>query len=100
MHPEYVTTLFNGHQEALRAEIVKSHKESGAEGDPPVLPRIRLHDVRHTYATLGALDGIPPKIMAERLGQDVMTYMQTYVHNLPGMSGSAAELLEARLDAD
>ena len=24
---------------------------------------------------------------AERLGQDVMTYMQTYVHNLPGMSG-------------
>lgn len=100
LHPERVTTMFNEHQDTLRAEILKHHAEAGAEGEAPVLPRIRLHDVRHTYATLGALDGIPAKVMAERLGQDVMTYMQTYVHNLPGMSGSAAELLEARLDAD
>ena len=99
LHPEKVTTLFNEHQDTLRAAILKAHAEAHAEGDPPVLPRIRLHDVRHTYATLGALDGIPAKVMAERLGQDVMTYMQTYVHNLPGMSGSAAELLEARIDA-
>lgn len=99
LNPEVVTEHFNRHQFALRAEILKRHKESGAEGDAPILPRIRLHDVRHTYATLGALAGIPPKVMAERLGQDVMTYMQTYVHNLPGMSGSAAELLAALLDA-
>jgi integrase len=77
---------------------LKRHEESGAEGDARLLPHIRLHDVRHTYATLGALDGIPPKIMAERLGQDVITYMATYGHNLPGMQESAAELLEARLD--
>ena len=53
LNPEVVTEHFNRHQLALRAEILKRHKESGAEGDPPPLPHIRLHDVRHTYATLG-----------------------------------------------
>jgi integrase len=31
------------------------------------VPRIRLHDLRHTHATLGLAAGVPPKIMSERL---------------------------------
>jgi len=93
LHPDRVTKVFDEHQAAIRAGIAERRKESGVKGEPPAFPRIRLHDVRHTFATLGAQKGVPPKVMAEILGHDVMTYMQTYVHNLPGMQENAAELI-------
>ena len=101
MHPDRVTKLFGEHQATIRAEIVKRHAESGAEGDPPAFARIRLHDVRHTYATVGLLEGIHPKVMSERLGHaNVMITLDTYSHVLSGMQESAAELIEASIDAD
>lgn len=33
------------------------------------LPRIRLHDLRHTHATLILKEGVPVKVVSERLGQ-------------------------------
>ena len=33
------------------------------------LPRIRLHDLRHTWATLALSAGVDVKIVSERLGQ-------------------------------
>jgi integrase len=32
------------------------------------LPRIRLHDVRHSYASAALAAGIPAKVVSERLG--------------------------------
>jgi integrase len=32
------------------------------------LPPIRLHDVRHSYATAALAAGIPAKVVSERLG--------------------------------
>lgn len=32
------------------------------------LPRIRLHDLRHTHATLALKAGVHPKVVSERLG--------------------------------
>jgi len=32
------------------------------------LPKIRLHDTRHSHATLDLAAGIPTKVMSERLG--------------------------------
>lgn len=32
------------------------------------VPRIRFHDVRHTWATTALAAGVHPKIVAERLG--------------------------------
>jgi integrase len=32
------------------------------------LPKIRLHDVRHSYATAALAAGVPAKIVSERLG--------------------------------
>jgi hypothetical protein len=32
------------------------------------LPRIRLHDVRHSYATAALAAGVPAKVVSERLG--------------------------------
>jgi integrase len=96
LHPESVTTSFNRSQLALRAEILKRH----TEGDAQLLPHIRLHDLRHTHGTHLAADHVPPKDAAQRLGHDVITYMQTYVHTDPAISQIEAEEFEARLDAD
>jgi integrase len=94
MHPDRVTKLFDIHQTAIRAAQLK------ADPKAETLPRIRLHDVRHTYATLGLLEGVHPKVMSERLGHaNVMITLDTYSHVLSGMQESAAELIEACIDA-
>ena len=42
--------------------------------------RIRVHDMRHTCATLSIKRGVPIWIVAERLGHDPVTLMRTYNH--------------------
>jgi integrase len=37
------------------------------------LPQMRLHDIRHTAATLGLASGIPVKVVSERLGHSSVT---------------------------
>jgi integrase len=55
------------------------------------LPRIRLHDLRHTHASLLVAAGVPIKVVSERLGHSHPGFtMATYQHVLPGMSAEAA----------
>jgi integrase len=67
------------------------------------LPRIRLHDVRHSYATAALAARIPAKVVSERLGHaNIAITMDTYSHVLPGLDAQAAGTV-ARLilgDAD
>jgi integrase len=73
LHPETVTLHF---QAALR--------KAG-------LPRIRLHDLRHTHATLAIRAGVSPKVISERLGHHTPEFtMHQYAHVLPGMQAEAA----------
>lgn len=56
------------------------------------LPRIRLHDLRHTHATLGLAAGVGVRVMSERLGHASPEFtMKQYVHVLPGMQAAAAQ---------
>lgn len=55
------------------------------------LPRIRLHDLRHTWATLALEAGIPVEIVAERLGHSVAVCSAAYRHVTPAMASGAAE---------
>ena len=56
------------------------------------LPSIRLHDVRHSYATAALAAGIPAKIVSERLGHaNIAITLDTYSHVLPNMQEKAAE---------
>lgn len=56
------------------------------------LPKIRIHDMRHTHATLLLLQGVNPKIVSERLGHaDVRITLDTYSHLLPSMQKETAE---------
>jgi integrase len=53
---------------------------------------IRLHDVRHTYATVSLDSGIDPKIVADRIGHANMAYTLTiYTHRSTGKDKRAAE---------
>jgi integrase len=55
------------------------------------LSKIRLHDLRHSYATAALAAGIPAKVVSERLGHaSVMITLDTYSHILPSMQEDAA----------
>jgi integrase len=62
--------------------------------------RIRLHDLRHTHATLALQAGIHPKIVSERLGHSSITItLDTYSHVLPSMQRDAAEAIAALISS-
>ena len=61
------------------------------------LPRIRLHDLRHTWATLALSAGVDVKIVSERLGHaSAKITWDIYQHVTPTMQSNAAETV-ARL---
>jgi integrase len=56
------------------------------------LPRISIHGLRHTHASLLVAAGTPIKVVSERLGHAHPGFtMATYQHLLPGMSAAAAQ---------
>lgn len=78
LHPDRVSKVFTAH--------VKSS----------ALPRIRLHDLRHTHATLALAAGVHPKVVQERLGHASITItLDTYTHASPAIDAAAAEQIAA-----
>jgi integrase len=78
IHPERATTLF-----------MKAAQAAG-------VPRIRLHDLRHTHATPALSAGVHPKIVSERLGHaNIGITLDTYSHCLPALSEEAARRVAA-----
>jgi integrase len=62
------------------------------------VPKIRLHDLRHSVASLLLAAGIQPGVVAGRLGQSsVNLTLNTYSHVLPGIQQDAADTLEKLL---
>jgi integrase len=63
------------------------------------LPVIRLHDLRHTHATLLLVADEPVKVVSERLGHANATIALTvHQHVPPGMGRQAADRFAALLD--
>ena len=53
---------------------------------------IRLHDARHTHATIMLKQGVHPKVVQERLGHSsIALTMDTYSHVAPGLQQAAAK---------
>jgi integrase len=62
------------------------------------VPRIRVHDMRHTAATLLLRDGNHAKLVSERLGHaNIGITLDTYSHVLPDMQDVAAEAMSRML---
>ncbi len=59
------------------------------------IPPMRFHDLRHTHGSLLLKEGIPVKVVSERLGHAHIAHtLQTYQHVLPGMQADAASAAE------
>ena len=75
--------------EKVTKEFARTAKEAGFSG-------IRLHDLRHTHASLMLKAGASPKSISERLGHASIT-MDVYAHLLPGIQEEAAQKLSKLL---
>ena len=59
---------------------------------------IRLHDARHTHASLMLKQGTHPKIVQERLGHaSIQITLDTYSHVAPGLQAAAAARFDEAL---
>lgn len=73
------------------AEFARQVKASG-------LPKIRFHDLRHSYATLALKAGVHPKIVSERLGHaTVGITLDLYSHVTPAIARDAADAVASRI---
>jgi len=74
-HPDTASTIFD-----------RLVKVSG-------LPRITFHGLRHTHATILLANGVPVKVVSERLGHaTVQITLDTYAHVMPGLQGQAVNV--------
>ena len=56
------------------------------------LPKVRFHDLRHTFATLALQNGVDVKTVSSMLGHyDAGFTLRTYTHVTRQMQQSAAE---------
>jgi integrase len=87
VHTTYVFTTENG--EPVHADHVSQRFERlvADAGVPP----IRFHDMRHTHATLLLKAGVPPHVVAQRLGHSSPALtLSIYSHVLPRQQSEAA----------
>lgn len=92
-------------------DLVFSHPD-GSPRDPSTLPLafrrltrrvgldgVRLHDLRHTMASLYLEQGVNPKTVAERLGHASVTItLDLYSHCLPGVQEAAAVQFDTAME--
>ena len=63
------------------------------------LPKIRLHDLRHTHATHLLAAGVNVRVVSERLGHASTAFtLDVYGHVLPGQQAEAAAAAAALVD--
>lgn len=59
------------------------------------MKKIRVHDIRHSHASLLVEMGFSPLLIAERLGHEkVQTTMETYSHLYPNKQIEVANQLD------
>ena len=59
------------------------------------LPRVRVHDLRHTFATLMLARGVHPKVVQEMLGHSTITLtLDTYSHTTPALHLEASRQMD------
>ena len=80
--------MFRFKKSYMEHEIIRGIKASGVK-------RIRLHDLRHSHASLLVEMGFTPLEIADRLGHEkIETTLNTYSHLYPNKQGELADRLE------
>jgi integrase len=87
------TNMRGGPMEAAVARRALARVTLGAG-----LPNIRVHDLRHTTATVLLVAGVHPKVVQDLFGHHtITTTMDTYSHVIPAMHEDAVRKLDAVL---
>jgi integrase len=69
--------------------------------DRSELPRIRLHDLRHTHASIAVKAGVPIGVVSERLGHASPEFtLHRYSHVMPGMQREATDTIARAVRLD
>ena len=96
---EYIKTMYEPQpQERLFATLNKHTLKVAATqaANKAGIKNIRLHDFRHSHASLLIELGFPPLVIAERLGhEDIKTTLQIYSHLYPSKASEVANKLNA-----
>lgn len=80
--------LFQVTKHHLRREMIRGSKKANIE-------RIRVHDLRHSHASLLIELGFSPLLISERLGhENIETTLNTYSHLYPNKHGEVANKLQ------
>jgi len=80
--------LFQVTKHYLNHEMKRGCKKSGVK-------KIRVHDLRHSHASLLIEEGFSPLLISERLGhENIETTLQTYSHLYPNKHGQVADRLD------
>jgi integrase len=80
MHPEWLSGL-----------LVRQARRAG-------LPQIRLHDLRHSVASILLAQGVHPKVVSEQLGHATIALtLDTYSHVIPSLQQEAAGVIAAAI---
>lgn len=86
--------MFRFTKSYMEHEIVRGIKETGVK-------RIRIHDLRHSHASLLVELGFQPLAIAERLGHEkIETTLNTYSHLYPNKQAEMADRLELENEED
>jgi integrase len=94
IHPDTVSSLVADVIEAYNAIAQK-----GRAGE--VLPRARLHDLRHLHATTLLLAGVPVHVVAARLGHaDPSVTLRVYAHVIRDQVAEAADIFARSIQGD
>ncbi len=95
----FVLGRFDGgvrHPERFSRSFVT--RVSQAQKTIPGLPAIRLHDLRHTHATILLGRGVHPKVVSERLGHaDTSITLNVYSHVTGTLQREAADLFASAI---
>ena len=77
------------------------HKQMEAGCQASKMEKIRLHDLRHSHASMLIHMGVPILLVSERLGhENVETTLQTYGHLYPAQTEEALRRMDAMMGSD
>jgi integrase len=77
-----------------RAFLRKQHQYNATVGPDNQLPRLTLHGLRHTWATLALSNNVPLKVVSERLNHSTTHITaEVYSHVTPPVARDAADLV-------
>jgi len=90
VHPSTVTALMR----SMLAGYNERHPQAR-------LPVVRLHDLRHTHATLLLRAGVPVHVVASRLGHaDPAITLRVYAHVLGDQAAEVADVFARAMESD